>query len=272
MKRKVKITNIIAVALLLCAVLMALFPSLFTDQDPLMLDPIHRLEGISAEHICGRDEYGRDIWARIVYGTRNSLSVGFGAAFLALAVGVPVGLLAGWWGGLADSLIMRIMDAIQSFPAVLLAILIMTVLSPSVLTLLLTIGIVNFPYFARIVRNNVLYIKETEYVEATRAFGAGALYLQLRTVLPNCVSAIVVQFSLLAGNAIMLEAGLSFLGLGLQPPAPAWGSMLSYAQGYIDQALHYILAPTLAIFLLVLSINTSGDALRDWLDPKSRRP
>jgi len=271
MKRKIKITNLLAFAVLSCAILMALFPALFTSRDPLFLDPLNRLQGISAEHIFGTDEYGRDIWARIVYGTRNSLSVGFGAALRAMVVGVPIGLFAGWTGGFADSLIMRIMDAIQSFPAVLLAILIMTVLPASALTLLLTIGIVNFPYFARIVRNNVLYIKETEYVEATRAFGASAAYLQLHTILPNCVSAIVVQFSLLAGNAILLEAGLSFLGLGLQPPAPAWGSMLSYAQGYIDRAFHYILAPTLAIFLLVLSINTCGDALRDWLDPKSRR-
>ena len=270
MRKKIKITNILALTLLLCAVLMAVFPALFTDYDPLQLDPLHRLQGISREHILGTDEYGRDIWARIVYGTRNSLAVGFGAALLAMVVGVPVGLLAGWSGGWADSLIMRVMDAIQSFPSVLLAILIMTVLPPSVLTLLLTIGIVNFPYFARIVRNNVLYIRETEYVEATRAFGAGSWYLRLHTVLPNCVSAIVVQFSLLAGNAIILEAGLSFLGLGLQPPAPAWGLMLSYAQGYIDRAFHYILAPTLAIFLLVLSINASGDALRDWLDPRSR--
>lgn len=271
MKRNMKITHILALTILTCAVLMALVPSLFTEYDPLALDPIHRLQGISAEHICGTDEYGRDVWARVVYGARNSLSVGFGAAALAMVLGVPIGLFAGWTGGFADSLIMRVMDAIQSFPAVLLAILIMTVLPASVLTLLLTIGVVNFPYFARIVRNNVLYIKETEYVEATRAFGAPLGYLQLRTILPNCVSAIVVQFSLLAGNAILLEAGLSFLGLGLQPPAPAWGSMLSYAQGYIDQAIHYLLAPTLAIFLLVLSINTSGDALRDWLDPKSKR-
>lgn len=271
MRRKIKITNLLAFAILLCAVMMAFFPSLFTSYDPLQLDPIHRLQGVSPEHICGTDEYGRDVWARVVYGARNSLAVGFGAAFLAMVVGVPIGLAAGWTGGLADSLIMRIMDAIQSFPAVLLAILIMTILPASALTLLLTIGIVNFPYFARIVRNNVLYIKETEYVEATRAFGAGSLYLQMQTILPNCVSAIVVQFSLLAGSAVLLEAGLSFLGLGLQPPAPAWGSMLSYAQGYIDQGIHYLLAPTLAIFLLVLSINTCGDALRDWLDPKSRR-
>ena len=270
MKRRVKITTVLAAFVLLCAVLMAIVPSLFTSYDPLMIDPIHRLEGSSLEHIFGTDEFGRDIWSRIVYGTRNSLLVGFGSALLAVLFGVPLGLLAGWVGGILDSLIMRVMDAFQSFPAVLLAILFMTIFPTSVFTLSLTIGIVSFPYFARIVRSNVLYVKETEYVEASRAFGANTPYLLFRTILPNCLSAIIVQFSLLAATAILLEAGLSFLGLGLQPPDPAWGSMLSYAQGYIGQSISYILAPTGAIFLLVLSINILGDALRDWLDPRSK--
>lgn len=270
MKRRIKITTVFAAAVLLCALLMAIVPSLFTSYDPLKIDPMNRLQGVSLEHICGTDEFGRDIWSRIVYGTRNSLTVGFGAALLAVIIGVPLGLLAGWTGGIVDSLIMRVMDAFQSFPAVLLAILFMTILPTSVFTLALTIGIVNFPYFARIVRSNVLYIKETEYVQASKAFGAGTPYLLFRTILPNCLSAIIVQFSLLAATAILLEAGLSFLGLGLQPPEPAWGSMLSYAQKYISQSVTYVLAPTGAIFLLVLSINLMGDALRDWLDPKSK--
>lgn len=270
MFRYVKLTTVIAAVILIIAIAMALVPSVFTSYDPLEIDPPNKLQGMSWEHICGTDEYGRDIWARVVYGARNSLSVGFGAAFLAVVLGVPLGLISGWVGGVLDSLIMRIMDAFQSFPAVLLAILIMTIFDPSVITLILTISIVSFPYFARIVRSNVLYIKETEYVAASRAFGANTPYLLFRTILPNCFSAIIVQFSLLAATAILLEAGLSFLGLGLQPPEPAWGSMLSYAKGYIDRCANYILAPTVAIFLVVLSINLLGDALRDWVDPKSK--
>ncbi len=270
MKKKLRVTAVFAALVLLAAVLMAIWPSLFTKYDPLAVDPLHRLQGLSAGHICGTDEYGRDIWTRIVYGTRNSLTVGFGAAGLAMILGVPFGLLAGWKGGLVDSIIMRIMDAFQSFPAVLLAILFITIFDPSVTTLVLTIALVNFPYFARIVRSNVLSIKATEYIEATRAFGAGTFYLLFRSILPNCFSAIIVQFSLLTANAILLEAGLSFLGLGIQPPAPSWGGMLSYAKAYVDSAVNYILAPTAAIFLVVLSINLIGDALRDALDPKSR--
>lgn len=270
MFRYVRITTIFAALILIIAILMSIVPSVFTDYDPLKVDPLNKLQGISAEHICGTDEVGRDIWARIVYGAKNSMAVGFGAAFLAVLFGVPLGLIAGWTGGILDSVIMRIMDAFQSFPAVLLAILFMTVFEPSVMTLALTISIVSFPYFARIVRSNVLYIKETEYVAASRAFGAGTPYLLFRTILPNCFSAIIVQFSLLAATAILLEAGLSFLGLGLQPPEPAWGSMLSYAKGYVDSCSNYIFAPTIAIFLVVLSINLLGDALRDWFDPKSK--
>lgn len=270
MFRYVKLTTLFAAVILIVAILMAFVPSLFTSYDPLEIDPVNKLQGISSEHICGTDEYGRDIWARIVYGTKNSLSVGFGAALMAVLIGVPLGLISGWTGGILDSVIMRLMDAFQSFPAVLLAILIMTIFEPSVGTLVLTIGIVSFPYFARIVRSNVLYIKETEYVAASRAFGAGTPYLLFNTILPNCLSAIIVQFSLLAATAILLEAGLSFLGLGLQPPEPAWGSMLSYAKGYVDRCANYIIAPTAAIFLVVLSINLLGDALRDWFDPKSK--
>lgn len=269
-KKHLKITTLLALLVMLLAILTALLPGLFTRYDPLEIDPAHRLEGISTAHICGTDEYGRDIWSRIVYGTRNSMEVGFGAALLAMLAGVPLGLLAGWYGGILDSVVMRIMDAFQSFPAVLLAILFISLFEPSALTLILTIALVSFPYFARIVRSNVLYVKEAEYVEASRAFGARSGYLLFRAILPNCVSAIIIQFSLLTATAILLEAGLSFLGLGIAPPAPAWGSMLSYARAYIDSSTCYMVAPTLAIFLLVLSVNILGDALRDVFDPKNR--
>lgn len=270
MKKKIKITTVIAAAILLLVILMAIVPSVFTSFDPLAVDPPSKLQGFSSVHILGTDEYGRDLWTRIVYGSRNSLLVGFGAASLATVLGVPLGLLAGWLGGIVDSIIMRVMDAFQSFPAVLLAILFVTMAGTSVGMLILTIALVSFPYFARIVRSNVLAIKETEYIEATKACGAGTGYILFKAILPNCVSAIIVQFSLLNATAILMEAGLSFLGLGIQQPEPSWGGMLSYAKGYVDTAIHYIIVPTVAIFLVVLSINLIGDALRDRFDPKNR--
>lgn len=271
MKRKFTFTTVFALLILAIAIMMSIAPGLFTDYDPLKTDPLNRLQGISAEHICGTDELGRDIWARIVYGTRNSMSVGLGTAMLALLLGVPLGLFAGWRGGFWDSLIMRIMDAFQSFPPVLLAILFITVFDPSVITLIFTIALVSFPYFARIVRSSVLYVKTTEYVAAARSFGARSSYLLLRTILPNCIGSIVVQFSLLAATAILIEASLSFLGMGIQAPEPAWGSMLSYAKDYVDRSISYVIAPTAAIFLVVLSINLLGDTISDWANPKNRK-
>ena len=270
-KRKLTFTTVFALLILALAIMMSIAPGLFTVYDPLKTDPLNRLQGISAEHICGTDELGRDIWTRIVYGTRNSMSVGLGTAALALLLGVPLGLFAGWRGGFWDSLIMRIMDAFQSFPPVLLAILFITVFDPSVITLIFTIALVSFPYFARIVRSSVLYIKTTEYVAAARSFGARSSYLLLRTILPNCIGSIVVQFSLLAATAILIEASLSFLGMGIQAPEPAWGSMLSYAKDYVDRSISYVIAPTAAIFLVVLSINLLGDAISDWANPKNRK-
>ncbi len=268
---KLTFTTVFALLILTGALLMSVVPGLFTRHDPLKTDPMHRLQGVSSEHICGTDELGRDIWARIVYGTRNTMAVGLGAALLALLLGVPLGLLAGWHGGIWDSLIMRIMDAFQSFPPVLLAILFITVLDPSVFTLIFTIGLVSFPYFARIVRSSVLYLKTAEYVTATRGFGANSFYLLFRTVLPNCIGGITVQFSLLAATAILIEAGLSFLGMGIQAPEPSWGAMLSYAKDYVDRSISYVIAPTATIFLVVLSINLLGDSISDWVNPKNRK-
>ncbi|NLV48313.1 MAG: ABC transporter permease [Clostridiaceae bacterium] len=266
-KKTIRFTTIFALTIVSAAILMALFPSLFTQYDPLELDMSNKLQGPSAAHWLGTDEYGRDLWSRIVFGARISISVGFGAAALAMLLGVPLGLLAGFVGKTTDSIIMRIMDAFMSFPSVLLAILLITIFEPSALTLIFTISIVSFPAYGRIVRSSVLSLKEREFVEAARAFGAKRGYLLFRTILPNCASAIIVQFSLFAASSILIEASMSFLGLGIQPPAPAWGSMLSYAKTYINQSVTYILVPSAAIFLVVLAINLLGDALREWLDP-----
>lgn len=229
------------------------------------------LQGCSAEHWLGTDEYGRDLWSRVVYGASVSMSVGFGSALLALVIGVPLGLIAGFYGGVLDSIIMRFMDAFYSFPSIMLAMLLMTIFRASTLTLILTIAIVSFPAYGRIVRSSVLSIKERGYVEAARAFGATPAYLLFQTVLPNCMSGIIVQFSLFTASAILVEASLSFLGLGIAPPQPAWGSMLFYARKYIDRSTIYILVPAAAIFLVVLAINLLGDELREWLDPMRQK-
>lgn len=270
-KKRVKVTTIISALILAAALFAALFPSVFATHDPLALDLLHKLEGPSAAHILGTDELGRDLWSRIVYGARVSMSVGLGSATLALLIGVPLGLIAGFYGGILDSIIMRIMDAFMSFPSIMLAMLLMTVFDASTLTLILTIAIVSFPAYGRIVRGAVLSIKERDYIEAARAFGAKPRYLMFRAVLPNCMSGIIVQFSLFTASAILIEASLSFLGLGIKPPDPAWGSMLSYAKQYIDQSATYILVPTITIFLVVLSINLLGDELRERLDPTRQK-
>lgn len=270
-RKRIRLTTVFALLVLSIAILAAVFPSLLATSDPMAIDTKNKLQSISSAHWLGTDEYGRDLWSRVIYGARTSMSVGFGSAALALLIGVPLGLIAGFYGGLIDSVIMRLMDAFYSFPSIMLAMLLMTIFKASAFTLILTIAIVSFPAYGRIVRSSVLSIKEREYVEAARAFGAKPKYLLFRTVLPNCTSGIIVQFSLFTASAILVEASLSFLGLGIQPPEPAWGSMLSYAKQYIDRSTTYILVPAITIFLVVLAINLLGDELREWLDPTRKK-
>lgn len=270
-KKRVKVTTIFAAFILTVALLAALFPSLLATHDPLAMDLPCKFQGPSAKHLLGTDELGRDLWSRIVYGARVSMAVGLGSATLAMLIGVPLGLIAGFKGGLLDSIIMRVMDAFMSFPSIILAMLLMTVFDASTMTLLLTIAIVSFPAYGRIVRGAVLSVKERDYIEAARAFGAKPGYLMFRAILPNCSSGIIVQFSLFTASAILIEASLSFLGLGIRAPAPAWGSMLSYAKQHIEQSSTYILVPAITIFLVVLSINLLGDELRERLDPTRQK-
>lgn len=270
-KKRIKITTLISAIILGVALFASVFPGVMATHDPLALDMVNKLQGPSAAHILGTDELGRDLWSRIVWGARVSMSVGLGSATLAMIIGVPLGLIAGFKGGIVDSIIMRVMDAFMSFPSIMLAMLLMTIFDPSTITLILTIAIVSFPAYGRIVRGSVLSIKERDYIEAARAFGAKPGYLMFRAILPNCSSGIIVQFSLFTASAILIEAGLSFLGLGIRAPAPAWGSMLSYAKQYIDQSSTYILVPAITIFLVVLSINLLGDELRERLDPTRQK-
>ncbi len=251
-------------ALVLCAV----FADLIAPYKPLEQAMTQRLRPPSAAHFFGTDDFGRDILSRILFGSRISLQVGFVAVGIAGTLGVVLGLLAGYFGGMVDSVLMRAMDVLLAFPAILLAVTIMALLGPSTTNVMIAIGIAYIPIFARVVRGSVLTVKPNEYVEAARACGATEWRTMLVHVLPGTTGPIIVQVSLALAYAILAEAALSFLGLGTQPPTPTWGSMLSFGREFVREAPWFTLFPGFAIFLTVLSLNLVGDGLSDALDPR----
>jgi len=262
---------LVGVAIIGVLVGVGLLAPLLAPYDPTAIHASDGLKPPSAAYLLGTDNLGRDILSRIIYAARTSLLVALGATLVAAAVGVPLGLVAGYAGGKIDSVIMRVLDAILAFPVILLAILVVATLGTATINLMLTIGFVFIPYFTRLVRGNVLALKEREFVEASRASGADDPYLVSRVIFPNILSPIVVQASLTMSLAVLIEAALSFLGLGVQDPTPAWGSMLQNSQLYLRQAPWFVLSPGICIFLAVLGFNLLGDGLRDLLDVSSRR-
>ncbi len=225
----------------------------------------------SQSHLFGTDELGRDILARLTFGVRASLEAGVISVGLALSIGIPMGLLAGHFGGWLDEVLMRFADTLWSFPGLVLAIAIEAILGPGLANAMVAIGIVYAPVFARLVRSQTLSIREQEYVEAARSVGASDARIMLGYIWPNVSAPVLVQSAVMLGQAILFEAALSFLGLGVQPPTPAWGSMLRAAYQYMQLDPWYSLFPGAAIFVTVLSFNLFGDGLRQALDPRFHR-
>ena len=266
-RRKSPLWGLAIIALLLLVALLApllapFAPDYYTDL---------RMKGPSWSHLLGVDHLGRDLLSRVIYGSRISLRVGILAVGISLFIGTFLGLLSGYFGGIVDNIIMRAMDVMMALPYVLLAILIASVLGPSLENAILAIGIVRIPRFARLARGSTLSVKEQLYIEASRSVGADNLRIIRKDVLPNIAGPIIVYATLSLGDAILGAAVLSFLGLGAQPPIPEWGAMLNEAQKYLTLAPYLSIFPGIAIFLTVLGFNLLGDGLRDILDPKSRR-
>ncbi|MBK5944981.1 dipeptide ABC transporter permease DppC [Rhodobacter veldkampii DSM 11550] len=239
-------------------------------RDALLMPPVWQ-EGGSSSYLLGTDAIGRDILSRLIYGARYSLFIGLIVVTIALVGGIVIGLVAGFFGGWVDTVIMRVMDVILAFPSLLLALVLVAILGPGLTNAMIAIAIVLQPHFARLTRAAVLGEKNREYVMAARVAGAGKLRLMFRTILPNCLAPLIVQGTLSFSTAILDAAALGFLGMGAQPPTPEWGTMLAEAREFILRAWWVVTFPGLAILITVLSINLMGDGLRDALDPKMKR-
>jgi peptide/nickel transport system permease protein len=262
---------VMAAAGLLTAALAALLAPWLPLLDPDVVDTTQRLRPVlSPGHPLGTDEFGRDLLARLVWGARVSLLAGVITAAASMAIGVTLGILGGFYSGWIENVVMRVTDILMAFPYVLLAIALVAGLGPGLRNAMVAIAIVGFPLYTRLVRGIVLSLREREFVEAARALGAGDAMLLGRHVLPHLVSPVVVAFSLDVGAKILITAGLSFLGLGTQPPTADWGSMLATGRQFVILSPHVALLPGLAIFAIVLALNVVGDALRDVLDPRTQ--
>lgn len=254
--------------ILVAFVAVAAFGPAFAPADPVRQDLSRRLEPPSGDHLLGTDEFGRDVLSRLIHGTRISLFIGLVSVGIGVAAGGALGLVTGYFGGWVDNLGMRIVDVALAFPSILLAVIVVAVLGPGLFHAMIAVGIVGVPQYARLVRAQVLTVRAQPFVEADRALGATDRRIVLRTVLPHCTAPVVVQASLGLATAILDAAGLSFLGLGAQPPLPEWGAMLGNGREYIVHAPWILAAPGTAILLTVLGFNLLGDGLRDALDPR----
>ena len=260
----------LGLAVVLGFVVLAVFAPWIAPQDPLATSWSAIRKAPSAAHWLGTDEIGRDVLSRVIWGSQASLLAGLSSVSISLLLGVPIGLAAGFLGGFVDGLISRITDAFLACPFLILAIALAAFLGPSLTNAMIAIGVSATPIFVRLTRAQVINVKVEDYIEAARAVGNPPWRIALRHILPNILAPLIVQATLAIAAAVIAEASLSFLGLGQQPPAPSWGSMLNTAKNYVDNAPWMAVWPGVSIFLLVLSFNLLGDGLRDALDPRQR--
>jgi peptide/nickel transport system permease protein len=261
----------VGAAIVVLAVLGAVIGPLAMPFDPSDQELPLRLEGPSAQHWFGLDELGRDILARVLVGARISLLVGLVVVGVSSTIGTLLGSIAGYFGGIIDEVLSRLMDILLAFPGLLLAIAMVAVLGPSLTNVIIALSLIGWVGYARLVRGQVLRAREFEFVQAARALGASIPRILVRHIIPTALPAVTVQATLGMGGAILAEAALSFLGLGVQPPTPSWGTMLSYGRAHMLEAPHLTIFPGLAIAVLVLGFNFLGDGLRDALDPQTKR-
>lgn len=263
--------GVFGVSVMAALIVMAFFAPQISPYDPLELHVRSKLQSPSTEHLFGTDELGRDILSRVIYGSGISLEIGLFAVTLAAVVGVSTGLIAGYNGGIWDSIIMRIWDTVLAFPSIFLAIGLVSILGPGSSVAVFAVALTSMPTFARLTRSIAISTKEMEFVAAERALGVSDFQIIFRTILPNCLTPVIVNIAIAAPAAILMEASLSYLGLGSQPPDPSWGNMLQTAQVYINQAPTYGIFPGLALTLVVLGMNFFADGLQDALDPRRTR-
>lgn len=251
--------------------LVALLAPVLSPYPPDAINYRQILSPPSAEHLLGTDDLGRDVLSRLLYGAQLSLSAGISAVILSVLVGVPIGLVAGYAGGMTDELVMRVFDSIIALPPLVLALTISAVLGPGLVNATIAIAIVAVPTYARLIRGQVLSIKNNDYILAARSVGVSSWTVLFRHILPNVISPIIVQAALGVGFAIILESSLSFIGLGAQPPTSTWGSMVQTSFQYLELAPWFVIAPSAAIFVAVLGANLLGEGLRNFLDPNQKK-
>ena len=262
---------VLGLIFVIITILTAIFAPLIAPYDPVEQNLIERLEGPSSKHWLGTDNFGRDIFSRIIWGSRVSLKVGLTSMSFGILVGFLLGIISGYYGGIMDALIMRLVDVLLAFPSILLALTIMAIMGSSVNNVILAIGITAIPRFTRIVRAEVISIKDQEYVTASQALGATNFRTMFKHIAPNVLTPLIIMGTLRIAYAIISEASLSFLGLGVQPPTPSWGNIISAGKGVLSFAPWISVSGGIAIVIAVLGFNLFGDGLRDALDPKSRR-
>ncbi len=259
---------LVGLSIVLIIIFIAIFANYIAPYDPLKVDLSKYLLPPSREHLLGTDEFGRDILSRIIFGARVSLQIGFFAQVISISLGTVLGLLAGFYGGWVDDVIMRIVEILFAFPFLLFVIAVVAVFGPGIQNLYLAVALIGWAGVSRIVRGQVLSLRERDFVASARAVGAGTLRILFKHILPNALSPIIIEATLGMGGMIMLEAGLSFLGLGVQAPTPSWGSMVQAGLAYMRSAWWYPVFPGIVIMIVVFGFNLLGDGLRDALDPR----